>query len=126
MGLLELLKRDANYITTNQVDWAEQVTFIAPTGEIATIKALHTKHHLDYDLQRAQEINTLKAHVDISEQELTALGYPVRNAAGDVHLKKHKVTASDANGVAWTYIIENWFENDKVGVIVCILGKFVA
>jgi hypothetical protein len=125
MSLLDLLKRDANFITTNVADFAEpSVTFIAPTGEQAVVQSLHTKHHFEYDLQAAQEINTLKAHVAVSEQEFIDLGYPVRNTRGFVNMKGHKVKASDANGREWTYVVAEFFENDKVGVIICILGEF--
>ncbi len=123
MSLLDLIKRDANTITTNTSDFAEeQVTFIAPTGEQATVQALHTKHHLGYDLQTAQEINTLKAHVCVSEQELTALGYPIRNSDNKVNMTNHKVMATDANGREWLYIVHEWFPNDKTGTISIILG----
>ncbi len=124
MGLLELMKRDANDITTNLVDFAEDVTFIAPTGQQATVQSLHTKHHLGFNIETAQEINTLKAHVCVSEQELTALSYPVRNSKNEVTFKDHKVRAKDANGLEWTYAVQEWFPNDKVGVISVILGSF--
>lgn len=123
MGILDFIKRDARRIVTNVNDFAEEtVTFIAPTGEIANVQALHTKHHLGYDLQTAQEINTMKGHVCVSEQSLIDLNYPVRDSQGRVSLKNHKVIATDANGVEWTYIVNEFFPNDKVGVISVILG----
>jgi hypothetical protein len=125
MTLLEAIKRDANTITKNISEFAETVVFIAPTGQQVSVKGIHTKHHLGYDLQTAQEINTLKAHVCVSEQELTALAYPVRDANNNVNLKNHRVRAHDANGVEWTYAIHEWFPNDKVGTISIILGAHV-
>lgn len=122
MSILQLMKRDANTITKNTGEFAEPVIFIAPTGQTVTVNALHTKHHLGYDLQTAQEINTLKAHVCVSEQELTAFSYPVRDGNLKVSLIGHKVVAKDANGVDWLYIVNEFFPNDKVGTISIILG----
>jgi hypothetical protein len=124
MGVLELMKRDANKITTDLAGFSQPVTFRAPTGEIATVNALHTKHYLGYDIDTAQEINTLKAHICVSEQELCALSYPVRNeVTNQVALKDHIVIATDANGTEWVYIVREIFPNEKIGVIALVLGS---
>lgn len=125
MGLLELMKEDANLMTTDSDDgFAEPVTFIAPSGMEVTVNALHTKHHLGFDIQKAQEINTMKGHVCVAEKELTDLGYPVRNSVNEVSLMKHKIKAKDANGLLWTYKVAQFFPNDKVGTISIILGSY--
>ena len=124
MDLIDIIKRDANFITKSKVvGFAQSVTIIDREGVEYVVDALHTKHHLGFDLQTAQETNTLKAHIDVSEQELTALGCQVRNADGDVYMEKFKVKAKDANGVEWTYFVSQWYPNDKFGVIVLILGR---
>ena len=123
MSLLDAIKRDANAILTNTSEFAEAVRFIAPTGEDVTVNAIHTKHHLGYDLQAAMETNTLKAHIAVSEQELTDLGYPVRNSDGEVDFDKHRVRARDDRGVEWIYVVQQWFPNDKVGVIALVLAR---
>lgn len=124
--MMDLVKRDANFITKNaDSGFAGPVTFIDLDGvEYGPVNALHTKHHLGFDLQTAQEINTLKSHIDVSEQELIALGYPLRDVNNDIALAGHKVKALDSNGTEWTYIVEQWFPNHKVGVIVFILGRY--
>jgi hypothetical protein len=125
MSILELMKRDANAITTNTNEFSQAVTFISPDAVEAVVNGLHTKHHLGYDLETAQEINTLKAHVCVSEQELIALGYPVRDVNNHVKLKGHKVKAKDANGLLCTYVVQEFFPNDVVGTISLILGIYV-
>jgi hypothetical protein len=123
MSLLDAIKRDANTITTNLGEFSEPVKFIHPdTGLEIIVSALHTKRYLGYDVQTAQEINTVKAHVCVSEQELTALGYPTRNTAGSVAMIGRKVKASDSNGVEFTYVINETRPDDKVGTISLILG----
>lgn len=125
MNMMDIVKRDANFITKTDSGFVTPTTFIDLDGvEYGPINAIHTKHHLGFDLQTAQEINTLKSHVDVSEQELIDLNYPLRDSNGDIALAGHKVKASDSNGVEWTYVIEQWFPNNKVGVIVMILGRY--
>lgn len=126
MGLQEFMKRDAHHIINNTADFSELlgVIFIAPDTTQVTIQALHTKHHLGFDLQTAQEINTLKAHVCVSEQDLIALSYPVRNAAGQVALAGHRIKAYDDRGVLCDYVAEQWYPNEKLGTISIILGAW--
>jgi hypothetical protein len=118
------MKRDANYITTDAGGFTQSGTFIAPGGIEATVDVIHTKHHLKFDLQTAQEINSMKAHVVVSEQELIALNYPVRSE-NKVSLQEHKFRAADDRGEMWTYDILQWFPNEKVGTISIILGSRV-
>jgi hypothetical protein len=122
MSLLDLIKRDANVITKNLADFGESITVINREAQSFPVAGLHTKHHLGFDIETAQEIHTLKAHVCISEQELVAAGCTVRDASNKVDMKDFRVLASDANGVQTKYVVREIFPNDKVGVIVLILG----
>jgi hypothetical protein len=126
MSLLDAIKSDAKRILSNSNEFAQLMMFTAASGETAQVKGIHTKHHLGFDIERAQETNTLKAHVVVSEQDLLALEFPVRDDNGYVRMKGDKVTAADANGTDWTYVITEVFPNDKLGTISMILGKYVA
>lgn len=124
--LTDLIKTDSNRILTDPNGFAETITLITTRsgGMTIAIEAVHTKHHLGFDMEKAQEINTLKAHVALSEQELIDLGYPYRDAKKKVHMKGDKVIAKQANGVDYKYVVESWFENDKTGTITLILGDY--
>jgi len=121
MGLIAQAKADWQAITSNTSEWGVTMTLTAPTGETATINGLHTKHHLGIDMETGRPVNTKNAHVSFSEKLLTDAGYPVRNAQGEVSLKGHKVTVADSTGANMTYVIKEWFPDETIGVIVCIL-----
>ncbi len=122
MGILDFIKRDANQITKNTGDFAGPLTFIDESGLEVELNALHTLHYLGYDLERAQEINTRKAHVCVSEEELTNRGYQTRNTHNEVTFQNHKLRAKEANGQEWLYVINEWFPNGRTGTISLILG----
>lgn len=123
MSILDLMKRDAAQITSNSNDFAQPVTFIAPTGQEVTIDALFTFHHLGYDLQTAQEINTLKAHCCASETKLREKGYPVRDKKLEVDFTGHKIKAKDVQGIEWLFIVNEFFPNHRTGTISIVLGS---
>lgn len=123
MGLIQQAKELIEQITVNSDDFAVAITLTSPTGTTATIKGLHTKHHLGIDTD-GNMVNTKKAHVSFSEKYLTDVSYPIRNAAGEVDLKKHKVSVKDSTGTAKNYMIQSWYPDETVGLIVCILEDF--
>ena len=124
MSLLESAKRDIERITSNVGEFARAATFKAPTGEEVTVNVLHTKHHLGVDAELKKWANTKNAHISVSEKFLVDAGYPVRNAEGKVYLEQHKVTVKDSTGTDCTYVIEQWFPNETIGLITCILGDY--
>lgn len=123
MGLREQAKADIESITSNLNDWAIEMTFVAPTAETATIKGIHSKHHLGVDTD-GNMVNSKKAHVSFSEKFLTDVSYPVRNAKGEVDLTGHKVTVKDSTGIAKDYIMKSYFPNETIGLITCILEDY--
>jgi len=125
MGILEIAKNDIKGITSDKdTGFGVEQTFEAPNGKIAIVVGLHTKHHLSVDLE-GNNVNGKNTHSSIHEQLLIDAGYPVRNTDGEVDFKGHKVTAPDSNGNQITYVINEWFPDESVGLIVCILGDFI-
>ena len=121
MGLIDQAKSDIKDITSNLNDFGVSMTFMAPTNETATINGLHSKHHLNIDTD-GNMINSKNAHISFSESLLTAKGYPVRKN-GEVNLKDHKVAVKDSTGNNITYIINQWFPDETIGLIMCTLGS---
>lgn len=122
MSLLDQAKADIQQITSNIDEFAREIIFVAPTSETVTINGLHTKHHLGVD-NEGNMVNSKNAHLSFSEKLLTDEGYPVR-INGEVNLKGHKVTVVDSTGNPCTYVIRQWFPNESIGLITCILGGF--
>jgi len=123
MSLILQAQKDVQSITSNNKEFGVNMTLTAPTGEVATVVGLHTKHHLSIDTE-GNAVNSRNAHVSVSEYELNAQYYPVRDSSGDVNLKNHLVKVKDSTGVEITYICKQWFPDETVGLIVIILGKF--
>jgi hypothetical protein len=123
MGLIDQAKKDIERITSNAREFGVSMLFLAPTSETATISGLHTKHHLGID-QDGNMINSKTSKISVSEKFLTDSGYPVRNVAGEVDLRGHKVTVKDSTGSDCTYVIRQWFPDETIGLITCIMSDF--
>jgi hypothetical protein len=122
MSLLDQAKADIRSIVSNSDEFGRSMTFT--NGEdTATVTGLHSKHHYIVDLDGVRA-NSLNAHITVSEADLEAEGYPVRNADGQVDLENHRVSVADSTGTTVQYVIRQVFPNETVGVIVCILGGF--
>lgn len=124
MSLLEKAKRDIEKISSNLNEFARSALFQAPSGETAIVNIIHTKHHLGVDAELQKWANVKNAHISVSEKFLTDAGYPVRNSEGKVFLERHKVTVKDSTGQDCTYVVEQWFPNETIGLITCILGDY--
>jgi len=120
MSLIERAKIDTLRFTTDLTEWAVELTFLAPDTTEETISGYHTKHHFGIDSD-GLPVNTKKAHVSFSEAALS-VDYPLRNGQGEVNLRGHFVTVEDSTGTAKTYEIVQWFPDETLGLIVCILG----
>lgn len=101
------------------------LTFISNDSPPATctVAGTTTKHNLSVGRDGAA-YNGRNASCSVSEQVLVAAGYPVRNSDGEVDLKNHRVTFKDSTGTNRTYKIESWYPDEKIGLIVCILGDY--
>lgn len=121
MGLILQIKEDIEDITSNLEEFSVPMTLTAPNGQTASINGFHSKHHLGFNNDLGKRINSRNAHASFSEKFLTDLSYPVR-ISGQVNLEGHKLTAKDSTGNDVTYVIEQYFQDETIGLIVCILG----
>lgn len=128
MSILDLARADMQFITTDTSSgFAVTITFTSATGTIATIAGLHTKHREQYD-NDGRPINSKKVHISFSEVVLNAAGYITRpgGPTTDVDMKGALATVADATGISKQYIIEQWWPDDTLGLIVCMLGDYEA
>lgn len=124
MGLIEQAIQDAKEMTSDSVSgFGISIQFIAPNETTATINGLATKHHMRMDLD-GKLVNSKDASIAVSEQLLIDAGYPVRNSSGEVYLKDHKVKWTDSSGQLCEYSIDQWFPDETIGLIVCILEEY--
>jgi hypothetical protein len=123
MSLLDQIRLDIEQITANNQEFAVSATFTSPDGETATINVIHSKHHLGIDTD-GNRVNSKNAHISFAENNLTAEGYTVRNAADEVSMINHRVTVADSTGIQKEYVIKEAYPDEMVGLIVCILNDF--
>lgn len=120
---LQKARRDAKkYVTRGGFE--ENITLKSADG-LKTIETTGfvSKHWINFDTD-GNGVNTKNAHICIDEDLLTEGGYPVRNSDKEVHLKGHKVSTPDSSGVIKEYVIKEWFPDETLGLIVCILGDY--
>ena len=120
---LDKIRKDAQkYIMKGTA--SDQVTISSPTGtNTVTTTGYNGKHWINFDSE-GNSINSKSAHVGLSESDLNAKGYITRNADNEVYLFNHRITSKDSTGIRKTYVIKEWFPDETLGLIVCILGDY--
>ncbi len=119
MGLTDQAIRDAKTITSNLNDFGVMITLTSPSGPSLVINGLHTKHHLAVDTE-GNIVNSKKASLSFSESLLIS-PYPCRNNFQEVDLKNHLASVKDSTGIIKNYLIQQWFPDEAIGLIVCVL-----
>lgn len=122
MGLAEQAILDMQAITAG--DWGVSISLIAPNGQTATVRGIHTKHFLGVDAE-GKEVSDKKASVAFSELNLTAANasYPLR-INNEVSITGHRVNVADSTGNVKNYIVRTCLPDEAVGLIVIILNDY--
>lgn len=125
MSLTDRARRDIAAQSSNKNGWGVELIFLAPNNETATIAGIHTKHHLGVS-EEGTIVNSKTAFVSFSEDVLKAANnnYPIRNSAGEVALKNHRVNVKDSTDTVKNYVINGWFPDEKLGYILLSLGDY--
>jgi hypothetical protein len=123
MSLINQAKLDAQRYTSDLKGFGVAITLTALNQTVLETVGLHTKHHIGIDTD-GNTVNTKNAHIAISEENLIAASYPYRDASGEVNLYSHRVTVADSSGSNKEYIIREFFPDETIGLIVCILGDY--
>jgi len=120
--ILAMARRDAQKFATSG-GFQEDITLSTPdAAKIVQVTGFHTGVWMDYD-NDGNKVNSDKFHIDIPEQALIDLDYPVRNAAGKVALKNHLVTVKDNTGTDREFVINESHPNGTLGLLICTLGR---
>lgn len=124
MSLVSQAKKDIERITSTLSEWAVDAVLIKPNGDEFIIKAIHTKHHVSIGTD-GLPVNAKNASIAFSEGNLQT-GLSIRNAGGEVVLKNWRINVVDSTGIVKNYRITQWFPDEMIGLIVCILGDYGA
>jgi len=120
---LNRARRDAKkYVTKG--GFQEDIILESSNGlNKVEITGFVSKHWINFDTN-GNSANSKNAHICIDEAQLLELGYPVRNSKEEVFLRGHKVYTKDSSVVVKSYVINEWFPDETLGLIVCILGDY--
>lgn len=115
-------KHAKKYVTKGGFE--EDIILESSTGlhRIET-KGFATKHWINFDTD-GNAANAKNAHVCLDEDQLKELNYPIRNKDNEVFLRGHKIEVEDSSGIVKKYVINEWFPDETLGLIVCILGDY--
>jgi len=118
MSLLDTIKSDIQSITSNLNEFGVSIVLTSPNGAITTLNGIHTKHHLGIDTD-GNMVNSKKASIAFSETFLNC-----RNSNEEVALTNYRVSVKDSTGIVKEYIVQQWFPDETIGLIVCILEDY--
>ena len=121
MSLLEQAKKDLEFINGNVNEFSTPQVWLSPASLTVTINGRHVKHHLGID-ENGAAVNTKTASCTFSEKAMIDVNYPIRDASGEVSLKGHFVTINDSTGNPYKYKVNEWFPDETLGQIVCMLS----
>lgn len=136
MGLLDQARALTVRITSDLPGWSDDIVLISPEGDEYAMRALVTKHHIEINPDTGKPYNSRNAHISFAEANLfgqnpidpldpiPVLLYPIRNAQGIVDLSSHRVRCKDSTGATSEFVIKQWFPDETLGLIVCILGDY--
>lgn len=122
-NLLNKARRDSKkYITKG--GFQEDIV-LKTTDGLTTLETTGfvSKHWVSFDTD-GNSANSKNAHICLSEDELVLANYPVRNSQNEVHLLNHRVSTTDSSGLVKKYVIKEWYPDETLGLIVCILGDY--
>lgn len=118
MGLLDIIKSDIESITSNLNEFGVSITLTSTNNVSTILTGIHTKHHLGIDTD-GNMVNSKKASIAFSEKFLSC-----RNSNEEISLTNYRVNVKDSTGVTKKYIVQQWFPDETIGLIVCILEDY--
>lgn len=128
-SLMQQISGDIARILGDAGGFAIPVIFSVTNGKMVTAKTVNavvTVHGL-YINEQGVAVMTGTARIMVSESNLVAAGFPVRNDKNALALKGDTVTFTDTvTGIQSTWVINQQFGNNMTGLITCTLGAFGA
>ncbi len=118
MGLSEIAKQHVARFTSNTDEFGVEYTLTAPDDTTLVVAGMQTMHHTKFDLE-GEMVNSLVTSVAFAESFLTE--YPYINDDNEIDFTGHKVTFDSV-----TYMVREFFPDEKVDLIVLILVQWQA
>lgn len=122
MSLLEQARADTVIITTGP--FSELVEFIAQTGEVVTVRALHNKIGRKVDQGTGMIVNSKNASVVVHEDVLGPTGFPIRDSNQEVSMLGTLINVKDSSRIIKKYIVQEDIPDETTGLITLLLGDY--
>lgn len=122
MSILDFAKKDYQHIVRDRAAWSKDLEFVSPSGVSVNIVGHGMTHNTSYGTD-GQVVNGKNTHVSIVETDLVDAGYPLYNSKGVISLTNHTVSFLDSVGVMGHYVINQYYPDETLGIIVCILSN---
>ncbi len=123
MSALDQARADILKISTDPNGFNSSATFIARTGETATIVVINNTIGRKLDSNTGLIINGKNASVVFAESAMP-LSYPIRNSSGAVSMIGDRISVPDSTGVIKDYIVQENIPDESVGLITLLLGNW--
>lgn len=123
-NLLSRARRDADKIILSG-GFEENITLRSPDNPPVTLEttSLESKHWISFD-DVGNQVNSKSVKVFLSEEDLIQNSYPYR-VSEEVYLMDHLVSLPDSSGIVKNYVIKEWYPDETIGIITCILKDYV-
>ena len=119
--LLDLAIRD--YKKFSQGGFSSEITFL-DENPVIVVNGLTSKHNMSIDPTSGIPVSSLNVHITVNEEVLNDAGITTRDGNKKFVLKGKKVSFVDASGGSYTYLIDEVFPSETLGIIVCTLGTW--
>ena len=123
MSLTEQSIADLSQIMGNTNDFGVSMTVTSTNMDSIDVVGFHTKHHTGFDLDGVR-VESKTASVSISEKQFIDQSFTIRNNENEVSMNGYKIDVSDSTTNVKNYIVRECYPDEKLGIIVLILGDF--
>lgn len=125
MGLMEQATKDIQRILGAKNEFALDLLFEAPTGEVLNT----TGHFFDISIGYDQEGNAITGNhavCHVSMQPFVDSNYPFRRTDGVISMKDHFIQGTYANGSTKNFKALDVWPDDSIGMITIKLDVYAA
>lgn len=120
MNITQLAIRDSQSIVSNSNDFGEPVKLTSATGQVLNLTAIVNKHYTGMDSD-GFKVSAKQHSAVISENYLIESYYDYLTNLGEISFKGHTIETTDSANEKSLYLIQDWFPDRTVGIIVLIL-----
>ena len=117
--ILDLAKKSSKQFLKKQ----GQTIFMTDRNDLRVeTVGFSTNHWIEYETE-GNPIDSKSIHICVDEDDLTSKNYTLKRN-DEVDLRGHKIELSHSGGQVKTFVVDRWFPDRTLGLIVCILGDY--